>query len=146
MSVHGHHPARHHGAPGKRGWEQTAVQNPERLGWERQVGLFQGPREWAPASVRPQGWSQASMSQVPGLRETRAPDAWTFYPPSWDSAPSGRAPSLVRSLGRRCPEASSTRSGPKRPAGLFLPSLLTSHSYLLYDHAPLKTNATGNLE
>lgn len=42
MSVHGHHPARHHGAPGKRGWEQTAVQNPERLGLGTAGGAVPG--------------------------------------------------------------------------------------------------------
>ena len=91
------------------------------------------------------------MSQVPGFHEMRALAAWTFYTASWDSASSGRAPSgevfgkktLVKI---RCPEASSTRPGPKGPAGLFLPSLLTSHSNLLHDHAPPKTNSAGTLE
>ena len=46
----------------------------------------------------------------------------------------------------RCPKASSPRPGPEGPAGLFLPSLLTSHSYLLHEHASPKTNAAGTLE
>ena len=56
MSVHGHHPARHHGAPGKRGREQTAVQNPECLG----VGMAGGG---SPGAQR----VDSGLSQTSGL-------------------------------------------------------------------------------